>query len=180
MLKYSTGASSSLQPNEQPTDQTDTDAFTDADSDTEQGEAQQSEKLDEISIDDLPSKMSLIMDKIEASTAELNIGTQILDQIIMDAVAEGLAGDPDELPVMQETNQDDKEDTHSSSTSSSSEQFVMLSSGASSGNSSDQVMVDSPPKKQTASAKDDLDVASSVDTDTTITEGCISPMEVIV
>ena len=94
----------------------------------------------------------------------------------MDAVAEGLAGDPDELPVMQETNQDDKEDTHSSSTSSSSEQFVMLSSG----NSSDQVMVDSPPKKQNASAKDDLDVASSVDTDTTITEGCISPMEVIV
>ena len=59
MLKYSTGASSSLQPNEQPTDQTDTDAFTDADSDTEHGEAQQSEKLDEISIDDLPSKMSL-------------------------------------------------------------------------------------------------------------------------
>lgn len=163
--------------------------------------------------------MSLIMGQIEASTAELNVGTQILDQIIMDSVSEGLVGDADEFPVTAfETNghaekeneiegenedeetdkqiessptginksSNDEEPNSESSTSSSSEQFVMLSSGSYSGNSSDQVMVDSPPKKQTSpvseapASVDEGAAAVATETDTTLTEGCISPSEVIV
>lgn len=152
LLKYATDQTDT-DPQASAADDTYTDAYTDADSDGESSTKPASRSLGEITLDDLPSKMNAALSRIEASTKEINIGTEILDKIIMEAIPDGFVGDGYSLPELDE-------DTQKSESSTSSDNFVMVSSG----NSSDQVMVDSPPKK------DSPEHVTILSNDTTITE----------
>jgi len=163
LLKYS---KETVEKNEENTDETDTDAYTDADSESElpkklnnktgiihlKENKVQTNQSDEIIIDDLPAQMHLAIKQMEASTAEMNIGTEILDKIIMQSISDDFAGDSEALPssVMpvefknhKEISDEENEKEQKSETSnSSSDNFVMLSSG-----SSDQVLIDGPVER---------------------------------
>lgn len=162
LLKYS---DETVDKNEDTTDETDSDAYTDADSDSEIS-SKQSNKSSiiksketsmpedttsaEITIDDLPTQMSLAIKKMDASTAEINISTKILDKIIMESISDDFAGDSDALPCFNtaaDTGSKNSEDEHdkeprSETSNCSSDNFVILSSG-----SSDQVLIDGPVEK---------------------------------
>jgi len=146
LLKYATTTAEGANKDTVNED-TDTDAYTDADSDAD-SKAVTTEIIDsnecsnEITIDDLPAKMSMALERMEQSTKEINIGTEILDRIIMESIADGFVGDGEALPEAAEERDEsgDDEQAKSEASTSGSENFVLLSSGS----CSDQVMVESP------------------------------------
>lgn len=194
MLKYSIEKE---EADQQQSDETDTDAYTDADSDRDQSvqttgkptvflemksnDEKENIKLNEITIDDLPSKMSLVMETIEASTSELNLSTKILDKIILESISDGFVGDADVLPdsiKIQENNinenmvkEDDKnkeyEEENKSDSSTSSDNYVLLSS-----TSSDHVVIDNPSKDIESEA-----VTKSIDKPGTIINTTIAELK---
>jgi len=94
----------------------------------------------EITIDDLPDKMSLALEKIEQSTKEINIGTEILDRIIMESISDGFSGDGEALPEANKEKEESGDDEQAKSESSSgSDNFVFLSKRS----CSDQAMIES-------------------------------------